>query len=34
MTYMNNVHPTIKFTEEHSRSEIVFLDTIVKRSGN
>ena len=33
MTYMNNVHPTshIKFTEEHSRSEIVFLDTVVKR---
>ena len=31
MTYMNNAHPTIKFTEEHSRSEIVFLDTIVKR---
>ena len=31
MTYMNNAHPTIKFTEEHSRSEIVFLDTVVKR---
>ena len=30
MTYMNNAHPTIKFTEEHSRSEIVFLDTIVE----
>ena len=27
---MNNAHPTIKFTED-SRSEIVFLDTIVKR---
>ena len=31
MTYMNNAHPTIKFTEEHSRSDIVFLDTTVKR---
>ena len=34
MTYMNNAHPTIKFTEENSHSEIVFLvflDTIVKR---
>ena len=28
---MNNAHPTIKFTEEHSQSEVVFLDTIVKR---
>ena len=31
MTYMYSAHPTIKFTEEHSRSEIVVLDTIVKR---
>ena len=34
MHYMNNSHPTIKFTEEHSRSEVVFLDTIVKRLDN
>ena len=31
MRYMNNSHTTIKFTEEHSRSEVVLLDTIVKR---
>ena len=34
MHYMNNSHPTIKFTEEHSRSEVIFLDTIVKRLDN
>ena len=34
MHYMNNLHPTIKFTEEHSQSEVVFLDTIVKRLDN
>ena len=32
MHYMNNSHPTIKFTEEHSRCEVVFLDTIVNKT--
>ena len=27
---MTNTHPIIIFTEEHSQSEDVFLDTIVK----
>ena len=31
MTLMNSYHKTIKFTEEHSRNEIIFLDTYVKR---
>ena len=31
MTLMNSFHKTIKFTEEHSRNEIIFLDTYVKR---
>ena len=31
MTLMNSFHKTIKFTEEHSREEIIFLDTYVKR---
>ena len=26
---INNYHPTIKFTEEHSTKEIPFLDTTV-----
>ena len=30
MTLMNSFHRTIKFTEEHSREEIIFLDTYVK----
>ena len=34
MTYVNNAHPTIKFTEEHSQMEVVFLNTIVKKLGN
>ena len=34
MQYMNNSHPKIKFREEHFRSEVVFLDTIVKRLDN
>ena len=29
MTLMNSYHKTIKFTEEHSRNEIIFLDTYV-----
>ena len=33
MTLMNPFHKTIKFTEEHSREEIIFLDTYVKRNG-
>ena len=31
MTLMNSYHKTIKFAEEHSRNEIIFLDTYVKR---
>ena len=34
MHYINNSHPKIKFMEEHSWSEVVFLDTIVKRLDN
>ena len=34
MTLMNSFHKTIKFTEEHSREEIIFLDTYVKRDGD
>ena len=34
MTLMNSLHKTIKFTEEHSREEIIFLDTYVKRDGD
>ena len=34
MTLMNSFHKTIKFSEEHSREEIIFLDTYVKRDGN
>ena len=28
--YLNNIHPTIKFTSEHSCEKIAFLDTTVK----
>ena len=31
MTLMNSYHKTIKFTEEHPRNKIIFLDTYVKR---
>ena len=31
-TFINNYHPTIKFTLEQSDKEIVFLDTIVKKN--
>ena len=34
MTLMNSFHKTIKFTEEHSREGIIFLDTYVKRDGD
>ena len=34
MTLMNSFHKSIKFTEEHSRNEIIFLDTYVKRDGD
>lgn len=27
--YLNSVHPTIKFTEEHSVKQISFLDTLI-----
>ena len=32
--YLNNAHPTIKFTEEFSNKEIPFLDTKVKIDHN
>ena len=32
--YCNSIHPTIKFTAEWSLTDVVFLDTIVKREGN
>ena len=31
---INNQHPTIKFTEEYSRTEIPFLDTLVFKEDN
>ena len=31
---INNYHPTIKFTEEHSTTEISFLDTLDFKEGN
>ena len=30
ITYLNGIHPTIKFTSEHSYTHISFLDTTVK----
>ena len=30
ITYLNGIHPTIKFTSEHSYTNISFLDTTVK----
>ena len=34
MTYLNSVHPTIKFTEKHSHHSIEFLDVLLTREGN
>ena len=31
---LNSVHPTIKFTLEHSREKVVFLDTVVHLENN
>ena len=30
ITYLNSIHPKIKFTHEHSENSIDFLDTTVK----
>ena len=32
MELLNNHHPTIKFSYEHSQQEIPFLDTIIYRT--
>ena len=34
ITYLNGIHPTIKFTSEHSYTNISFLDTTVRINDN
>ena len=34
ITYLNNLHPTIKFTYKYSRESIEFLDVLVIRDGS
>ena len=34
ITYLNGIHPTIKFTSEQSYTNISFLDTTVKINDN
>ena len=34
ITYLNDIHPKVKFTHESSESEINFLDTTVKFDSN